>query len=108
MRDTPQAIRTTSGSSTIGGLGDYDKGRVQLNVTAAGGTTPTLDVTVLDTIDGVNFNPLVSFATETGVTRDALLVTNFVGELVRVSWVITGAAATFTFAVDGAFEKAHG
>ena len=47
------AARTATGvGSSVPGFGDKTTLRVQLDVTAASGTAPTLNVVVEDTIDG--------------------------------------------------------
>ena len=104
----PSAARTTSGTNIVSGLGEYDKVRIQLNVTAASGTTPTLDVTIQDTVDGTNYNTLATFTQKVAVVRDVLTLTNLVGDSVRVSWVVAGTTPSFTFDVSALAERVNG
>jgi hypothetical protein len=92
--------RTTNGNSgdlrAIGG----ESVRAQLNVTAASGTTPTLNVLIEDTLDGTNFNTIGTFAQKTAAGREIINVTVPFSETLRVSWTIAGTNPSFTFSVD--------
>lgn len=94
------AARTASGATTVlEGWGVPSAARVQLNVTAAAGTSPTLNVVVEDTLDGTNWNPVGTFAQRTAAGREVLnLATPFTDRL-RVRWTIGGTAPSFTFSV---------
>lgn len=94
------AARTTSSNS--GALPDYgpaDKLRVQLNVTAASGTTPTLDVLVEDTLDGTNYNTIGTFAQKTTTGREVINITTQFADSIRVRWTVAGTTPSFTFSV---------
>lgn len=93
--------RSTSGSSApMPGYGGANTLRCQLDVTAAAGTTPTLDVLVQDTIDGTNFYTVGTFARKTAAGREAINVTTPFTDTLRVSWTVTGVAPSFTFSVS--------
>lgn len=94
------AARIAAGDSgTLAGYGGASTLRVQLDVTAASGTAPTLDVQIEDTLDGANWNKLASFAQRVATGREVVDVsTPFAGRL-RVSWTIAGALPSFTFSV---------
>jgi hypothetical protein len=95
------AVRTTSSDSgTLSGYGPAQSIRAQLNVTAASGTTPTLDVVIEDTLDGTNWNVVGTFAQKTAVGREVINVTALFSDTVRIRWTIGGGTASFTFAVD--------
>ncbi len=97
----PSAARTTSGnSSVIDGYGPAKTLRVQLNVTAASGTSPTLNVLIEDSLDGTTFNTIGSFTQKTTVSREVLNITTPFADRLRVSWTIAGTTPSFTFAVD--------
>lgn len=100
--------RTATGTgSAVCGFGRYEKFAFQLDVTAASGTTPTLDVKVQHSIDGgTNWFDLVSFTQKTaageelkaeaeveGATAEAY------GDCFRVSYTIGGTTPSFTFSV---------
>ena len=94
------AARTTTGASAaLGGYGASATLRVQLDVTAASGTAPTLDVLVQDTLDGTNYNTVGTFAQKTATGREVINVTVPFSETLRVSYTIAGTAPSFTFAV---------
>lgn len=92
--------RTTDGDSGV--LADYggaDTLRVQLDVTAASGTSPSLAVVVEDTLDGTNWNMLGSFAAKTAAGREVINVTTPFAKRLRVRWTVTGTTPSFTFSV---------
>lgn len=99
------AARTTSSNSgAIAGFSDVNNARIQLNVSAASGTTPTLDVLVEGTVDGTNWYTLNTFTQKTGATNDVALVQNIVGDQLRVRWTIGGTTPSFTFSVVAVTE----
>ena len=92
--------RTASGDSgVIAGFGDASTLRVQLNVTAAAGTTPTLDVVVEDTLDGMNWNVLATFGQKAAAGREVVNVTTPFADRLRVRWTVGGTTPSFTFDV---------
>jgi hypothetical protein len=78
-----------------------DKGtaRLLLAVTAASGTTPTLDVVIQTSHDGTTWRTAHTFtqATATGTQRASFPVDRFV----RATWTVGGTTPSFTFAVTG-------
>lgn len=96
------AARGASGDSgALRGFASARTLRVQLDVTAPpSGTSPTLDVVVEDTIDGVNFNTIGTFAQRTAVGRQVIDITTPFSDTVRIRWTIGGGTPSFTFAVD--------
>jgi hypothetical protein len=99
------AARTTSGNQTFGTQDSGKKAlRVQLDVTAASGTTPTLDVVIEDTLDGTNWNTIGSaFTQKTTTGRQVIDIQGlFTGQL-RVRWTIGGTTPSFTFSVKAQF-----
>jgi hypothetical protein len=75
--------------------------RFQLNVTAASGTSPTLDVVVEDTLDGTNWNTVGTFAQRTAAGRQVIDITSPFSGRLRVRWTIGGTSPSFTFSVVG-------
>lgn len=97
--------RTASGDSgPIPGFGDMVSLRAQLNVTAASGTSPTLDVVIEDTLDGTNWNPIATFAQRTGVGREVVNITIPFSDRLRVRWTVGGTTPSLTFSVLGYVE----
>lgn len=94
------AARTASGDSgKLTGWGAAKTIRAQLDVTAASGTTPTLDVIVEDTLDGTNWFQVGAFAQRTGVAREVINITGLFSDVIRVRWTIGGTTPSFTFSV---------
>ena len=94
------AARTTSSNSgALLGFGDWSKFRAQLAVTAASGTTPTLDVVIEDSLDGTNWNTVATFTQKTAAGVQAADVTGLFGDQLRVRWTIAGTTPSFTFGV---------
>lgn len=78
---------------------------IWLDVTAASGTTPTLDVIVEATIFDRDTGPYVQQAIFSGITAVATQslalnrADNTLGKFVRIRWVIGGTTPSFTFQV---------
>ena len=72
---------------------------MQLNVSAASGTSPTLDVVVQDTVDGSNWNTIATFAQATAVTREVIRLTTAFTDQLRVVGTIGGTTPVFIFGV---------
>lgn len=96
------SARTASGNS--GALTEWGAAkslRAQLNVTAASGTSPTLDVVIEDSVDGgSNWNAVGTFAQKTTTGREVVNITGLFGDQLRVRWTVAGTTPSFTFAVD--------
>lgn len=94
------AARTTSSDSGASpGWAPATTLRAQLNVTAASGTTPTLDVVLEDTLDGTNWNVIGTFSQKTATSREVINVTAPFADNVRARWTVGGTTPSFTFAV---------
>lgn len=94
------AARTASGDSgPIKGWGSSSKIRVQLDVTAATGTSPTLDVLMEDTLDGTNWNTVGTLTQRTAPGREVINITAPFSETLRVRWAMGGTSPSFTFSV---------
>lgn len=99
----PSAAVTASGTAGVSsGFADRTKLRAQLNVTAVSGTAPTLDVVLEDTLDGVNWNPLLTFTQVTAAGRQVMNLpgnTGVFADQIRVRYTVGGATPSFTFDV---------
>jgi hypothetical protein len=101
----PAAARASSGVGTaVAGNAPAQFLRVQLNITAASGTTPTLDVTLEDTIDGTNYNTCATFVQQTTTGRVVIDLTTPFTDNLRVRWVVGGTTPSFTFSVVAYYE----
>lgn len=99
------AARTTSGNSDDIVLDAGSKLAVYLDVTAASGTTPTLDVTVKakDPTSGKYFT-IGTFTQQTAIANEAIFIgggsdAEFAVKTFRVEYVIAGTTPSFTFSV---------
>lgn len=97
----PGAARSaaTGNSGTLTEYGAANTIRAQLDVTAASGTTPTLNVLIEDTLDGTNWNTVGTFAQKTAAGREVINITTPFSDTLRVSWSIGGTTPSFTFSV---------
>ena len=104
------AARTTNGDSGtapwgVGGAPNQPL-RVQLDVTAASGTTPTLNVFVEDSLDGgVTWNSVGTFTQRTTTGREAINIQTPFADQLRVRWALGGTTPSFTFSVIAFFYK---
>lgn len=97
--------RTASGDSgAVAGFGDKVTLRVQLSITAASGTAPTLDVVLEDTIDGTNWNVVGTFGQKTAAGREVVNITSPFSDRLRARWTVAGTTPSFTFSVLGYVE----
>ena len=98
------AARTASGTSDQYHAPGVTALVIEINVTAASGTTPTLDVDLEDSFDGTTWNKVsdvnAANITTTGVTikRLNLVDTPSTGRL-RVGYTVGGTTPSFTFTV---------
>lgn len=101
------AARTATGSGdAAAGFGGSSKIGAALVVSAASGTTPTLDVVIQHSLDGVNWFNLITFTQATGATSEYKAVSEaqgstvtVVGDRLRARYTIGGTSPSFTFSV---------
>lgn len=94
------ATATASGTgSAVGGFEGASQLVAQLEVTAASGTTPTLDVVLEDSVDGTNWHTLATFAQATAAGRSVQRVSAPFTNRLRVRHTIAGTVPSFTFNV---------
>jgi hypothetical protein len=100
--------RTTTGTgSAVCGFGRYEKFTAELVVSAASGTTPTLDVLVEHSIDGgttwftmITFTQKTTTGNELKTESEVEAATAEVyGDCLRVKYTIGGTTPSFTFYV---------
>jgi len=92
------AARTTSGNSGAIDLSYADDVLVFLNVTAATGTSPTLDVKVYTVDDDGTEYEIAAFTQKTAVGKEAKAISVF-GSKLKIGYTIGGTTPSFTFAV---------
>ncbi len=94
------AARTASGDSgPRTGFEVATQLRAQLDVTAAAGSSPTLNVVLEDTLDGTNWNPVATFTQRVAAGREVLNVTTPFTDRLRARWTVGGTTPSFTFSV---------
>lgn len=96
-------VQTVSGvSAAQSSFAQADTLVIQLDVTAASGTTPTLDVVVEDTVDGTNYATITGgvFAQKVTTGREVLRLSVPFTDTLRVRWTIAGTTPAFTFGVS--------
>lgn len=94
------AARTATGTGTAAEPEATSNAYVTLGVTAASGTSPTLNVTVQGQDAAGAWFTLGTFTQATGVTSQTIAVP-IAGRAVRASWTIAGTTPSFTFSVTG-------
>jgi hypothetical protein len=98
--DVASAARTTTGSSTAFDVGSAESFEAVLTVSAASGTTPTLNIALETSIDnGATWQSVGAFAQKTGVATENK-VFGPLGDRCRWTWTIGGTTPSFTFAID--------
>lgn len=107
----PSAARTASGQSDQFNFGGYASAAViEIRVTAASGTSPTLDVDLEDTFDGTNWNKVTDInsaaITAAGVTVVRLnLADTPTTNRLRLNYTVGGTTPSFTFSVKAYFIR---
>lgn len=94
------AARTASGNSGALDATAFSVISLLLDVTAASGTTPTLNVTVEESDDGTTWRTVGTFAQKTAVSNERKSFA-IAADYYRVSYVIAGTTPSFTFSVTG-------
>jgi hypothetical protein len=93
------AARTTTATGTAFNVDNAESFEAFLSITAASGTTPTLDVVLETTVNGVDWYEVDAFAQKTGVDEDARAF-GPLGDQARWKWTIGGTdTPTFTFSI---------
>lgn len=98
----PSRTETTTGnldSTNVTNSPNADSTLVlYLDVTAASGTSPTLDIDVIALVNGKEYT-LDSFAQKTAVSTERLVITNAPRD-VNLDWAIAGTTPSFTFNIQ--------
>lgn len=94
------AARTTTANGTTTDNEGALIANVKLDVTAASGTTPTLNVTIQGQDAAGDWFTLGTFTQATGVTAQTIPVV-LAGRQVRAIWTVAGTTPSFTFSVIG-------
>ena len=100
------AAVTATGTTPFPGesYGNASTLRLHAVVSAASGTTPTLDIVVEDTLDGVNFFVVGTFTQITAAASQAVNVTSPFCERLRLRYTLGGTTPSFTLGVRCAYD----
>lgn len=95
------ASRTASGTQDLSDWpGMFDEVVGYLNVTAASGTSPTLDINYqVSPDDGTTWFTHTSFTQATGTTTERVVFTRPAGVRARISYTLGGTSPDFTFSL---------
>lgn len=109
-----ETLRLYSGTVTTSGnsrstpiISKYGKeGVVFLEITAASGVAPTLDITIeIQNPKTKNWHAMSVFTTKTIVGKDIGNVEYGVGEKMAFSYLVGGSNPSFTFTIDVSFKN---
>jgi hypothetical protein len=101
------AARTASGTGTAFTVEDVTDIEGTLTISAASGTTPTLDVRLETTVDGTNYYTVGSFSQKTTTGSEARAF-GPLGQLARWAWTVGGTTPSFTFAITAKVDRDRG
>lgn len=97
--------RTVSGEGSSIDLRNTRELIVTLDVSAASGTSPTLDVKLQHSPDGSMWSDLgTAFAQKTGVAREVKVFTQY-HRYVKTVYTIAGTSPSFTFSVEATAKE---
>lgn len=99
LHDLEAETATGNDTSQDNSASSSNGGAAVLHVTAASGTSPTLDATVQHSSDNATWVDLVTFTQATATTSERSTVTGTVNRYVRAEWTIGGTGPSFTFAI---------
>lgn len=94
------ATLTATAASNVIELGDRNSMRLDLVVSAASGTSPTLDIAVQTSPDGTTWTTVASFAQQTAAATVHKLFAPL-DRFVRCNNVVGGTSPSFTFQITG-------
>jgi len=96
---TPAAALTATATTDYYEVGSYSTLRLTCAVTAATGTTPTLDLTVQTSPDATNWYTAGTFAQKTTAATERKIFP--VDRYVRIVQTVGGTTPSFTFTLKG-------
>lgn len=101
------AARTTTGIGSSFNSESATALEATLSVTAASGTSPTLDVRLETSIDaGTTWSTVDSFGQKTAAATEGK-VFGPIGDVCRWAWTIGGTSPSFTFSISAQAQREH-
>lgn len=95
------AARTATFQTTALEVGDKGVAALDLAVTAASGTTPSMTVTIETSKDGsTNWQTVAAFAAKTAVASERKVFSGL-DRFIRANCAISGTTPSFTFSITG-------
>lgn len=98
------ATKTTTGTSAAFDSSNLASLNATLAISAASGTSPTLDVTLETTADGTNYYTAGTFPQQTGVATVARVIGDL-GLTSRWKWTVGGTTPSFTFTITATADR---
>lgn len=95
---------TATGTTTEYNAEGFTQFAATLDVSAASGTTPTLDVVIQDSLDGVVWTTLSTFTQKTAVSKEVIRVTTPFHDRIRATYTIAGTTPSFTASLKLTFK----
>lgn len=106
LADLASAARTTTGNGTAFDTTGVDSVNANLIISAASGTTPTLDLVLQTSADaGATYYTAGTFAQQTTTQAGLARVFGDLGDLSRWQWTIAGTTPSFTFSVATTIDR---
>lgn len=100
------AARTATGNGSAFDTQSIDELEATLVISAASGTTPTLDITLETTADGTEFYAVPqTFPQQTTTQAGVSRVFGGLGSSSRWKWTIAGTTPSFTFTIAAAEQR---
>lgn len=100
------AARVATGAGSVFNTEDATAFEATLTISAASGTTPTLDVALHTTVDGTNYYAVGAFAQKTTTGAEAKAF-GPLGDKCKWVWTIAGDTPSFTFTIDTEAQREH-
>jgi len=100
LSDLTAYSTTTNGTSVDNGAASSNGAVINLHVTAASGTTPTLAVTVQHSTNNSTWSTIATFTTATAATSETVTVAGTVNRYTRAVFTVAGTTPSFTAQVS--------
>jgi hypothetical protein len=105
LADVASAARTATGTSAAFDTTNVDSINATLIISAASGSSPTLDLTLETTADGTNYYTAGTFAQQTTTQAGLARVFGDLGDTCRWKWTIGGSSPSFTFRIASTVDR---
>lgn len=100
LSDLTAYTTTTNGTSVDNSAASSNGAVINLHVTAASGTTPTLAVTIQHSTNNSTWTTIATFTTATAATSETVTVAGTVNRYTRAVFTVAGTTPSFTAQVS--------